>query len=398
MTKWSLLGFLTAAAVGIAAVTVESEGKAPSTAATQSVDSGHKDYERTTLNKTFQIEWAAFTGVVEWLDGPAREGMGRQMGGSSLQGCLRGMQSDKAGNLYMCDMTSGMIRALRKRDGMLLTLSGNGHITAGRPPEKEGPAYRLCLDQLVYIAAVGEPLEGKGSLYLATEGQVLRLFRDEARGGRWWYERAAGGGKTNITAPGEYAATDVRLSEPRVLATEDGRIGVMRPHDKGQLLFWLKDGKLIPAYDENLIAASAPGGKFFCYGIDGKGNFVGSNHGWGDGATHVVVVAPDGKTVKAHRMPFPVSWGVYPDCKRENWFVKGGDHYTITRVTPDGTTATLKADGSWHEHKPGGGGRAYNIRDGVQWMWCQPLQDGRMVGWNSHGCLPLFLGAWLERE
>jgi len=39
-----------------------------------------------------------------------------------------GMQSDDA-NIYMCDMTSGMIRVLRKRDGMLLTISGNGHIT-----------------------------------------------------------------------------------------------------------------------------------------------------------------------------------------------------------------------------------------------------------------------------
>jgi hypothetical protein len=31
-------------------------------------------------------------------------------------------------------------------------------------------------------------------------------------------------------------------------------------------------------------------------------------------------------------------------------------------------------------------------------MWSLPLQDGRHVGWNSHGCLPLFVGTWLEKE
>ena len=38
--------------------------------------SGHKDFLYTTLGNTLFVEWAAFSGVVEHLDGPAREGMG----------------------------------------------------------------------------------------------------------------------------------------------------------------------------------------------------------------------------------------------------------------------------------------------------------------------------------
>lgn len=352
--------------------------------------SGHKDFEYTTLGNTFRIEWAAFTGVVEWLDGPAREGMGRQMGGSGIQGCLMGMESDGTGNVYMCDMTSGMIRVLRKRDGMLLTISGNGHITCDRTPGAEGPAYRLSLDQSVFLAAVGEPLEGKGGLFVATQNRVLRLFRNPKRDGRWWYETVAGGGKTTITEAKEYPALGANLREVRVVTTADGKVGVIRMVGGGSakrnILFWLRDGTLVPAYDE-----AALGLQFDCYGIDGAGNFVGI------GAGGVVAVAPGGKTVK-HKVPVPfaLAWGVYPDRKREQWFVKGMDHYTITRVTPDGKVATLLMDGSWHEHKSGMGSRGYNVSGGLGWMWCLPLQDGRIIGWNSHGCLPNFVGTWLE--
>ncbi len=384
-----IAGIVLAAAVAAGAAVVSSGGGGnplPAAAA----PSGHKDFEYTTLGKTFRIEWACFTGVVEHLDGPGREGMGRQMGGSSTQGCLRGMQSDAGGNLYMCDMTSGMIRVLRKRDRTLLTISGNGHVTAGRVPEKEGPAYSLNLDQNVYIAAQGEPLEGKGSLYLATQGRVLRLWRNEKKGGLWWYELIAGGGPTAIRGPGTYPALGVSLRGARVVVSPDGRVGVIRATGGGKesrnLLFWLKDGKLVPAYDEKAI-----GTKFSCYGIDGAGNFAGA------GADGVMTVAPDGSAVKHKiKVPFGLSWGVYPDRRREQWFVKGMDHYTLTRVTPDGKTATLMLDGSWHEHKAGMGGRGYNLRGALPWMWCLPLQDGRMVGWNSHGCQPLFVGTWLE--
>jgi hypothetical protein len=152
------------------------------------------------------------------------------------------------------------------------------------------------------------------------------------------------------------------------------------------VLFWLKDGTLVTAYDEKAI-----GTKFSCYGFDGAGNFAGAGGGG------VMSVAPDGRTVKRSvKVPFGLAWGVYPDRTRERWFVKGMDHYSITQVTPDGRTATLMLDGSWHEHGPGTGSRGYNVTGSLGWMWCLPLQDGRMVGWNSHGCLPLFVGTWLE--
>lgn len=355
-------------------------------------------FSQTTLGDTLAVEWAAFTGVVEWLDGPSREGMGRQMGGSSVQGCLRGMGSDDAGNIFMCDMTSSMIRALRKRDGRLLTISGNGHMTAGRVPQDSGPTYRLGLDQLVYIDATGDALEGDGQLYIATQGRVLRLFRNQEKGGLWWYQRIAGGGKQTIDQPGTYDALSVSLREPRVIVSAEGKVALMRRIGGGvaarTMLFWLADGKLTTAYDEAAIQKQLNGRYFSCYGIDGAGSFAGYA---GDS---VVVVAADGKSV-IHDMMVPVRlpWGVYPDRQRSWWFVKGMDHYSITRVNSQGNLATLLRDGSWAPHDAGGGNRAYNIRsEMLGWMWGLPLRDGRYIGWNSHGCLPLFVGTWLEQD
>ena len=111
------------------------------------------------------------------------------------------MQSDADGNLYMADVETGSIRALRKRDNMLLTLSGNGHVSAGRAPLREGPSYELNLDEGVSIAATGRPLDGEGSLYLATAGRIRPdCYRNKERGGLWWYRTVAGGGKAPLGA------------------------------------------------------------------------------------------------------------------------------------------------------------------------------------------------------
>jgi hypothetical protein len=74
------------------------------------------------------------------------------------------------------------------------------------------------------------------------------------------------------------------------------------------------------------------------------------------------------------------------------------DHYTITRASPTDRVETLMADGSWAEIPPGKDGRWYDSRGGLGWMWGLPLRDGRYVGWNSHGCLPLFVGRWIETD
>jgi hypothetical protein len=159
------------------------------------------------------------------------------------------------------------------------------------------------------------------------------------------------------------------------------------------LLFWLADGKLTPAYDEEAIAAGLDGGYFSCYGVDGDGNFAGSSGG------HVVTVAPDGKTVKHEiKVPISIQWGIYPDRKTEAWFVKGMDHYSITRVTPDGKCSTLMTDGTWKVHGKDTSSRGYNAGGFLCWMWGLPLQDGRYVGWNSHGALPVFVGQWLQEN
>jgi hypothetical protein len=197
-------------------------------------------FERTALGGTAEVEWAAFSGVVGHLDGPAREGMIRRIGGAGLYGCNNGVNSDVAGNLYICDMESGMIRALLRRDRMLMTLSGNGLITAGGTPGQQGPSYRLRINQDLHFAPVGDPLDGKGSLYFISDGIVLRLFRNE-----------------------------------------------------------LKDGKLTVAYDD-AVACKAAGGVFDCWGIDGKGNFVGANGRVG-GLNKIVVLAPTGR-MRGHSM------------------------------------------------------------------------------------------------
>ena len=108
---------------------------------------------------------------------------------------------------------------------------------------------------------------------------------------------------------------------------------------------------MIPAYDEATVRQQL-GAVFSAYGIDGAGSFIGLAAG------AIVAVAPDGRSIR-HRVgvPFAVRWGVFPDRKRERWFVKGMDHYTITRVRPDGTVETLMEDGTWAKNKSGKEGR-----------------------------------------
>lgn len=365
--------------------------------------SAPKDFESTTLGDTAFIEWAAFSGVKEHLDGPAREGMIRRIGGAGLQGCNNGVNSDSAGNLYICDMESGAIRALRWRDRMLLTLSGNGLITAGGAPGKEGPAHRLRINQDITFAPVGEDvLEGKGSLYFITNGFVLRLFLNDAKGGVWWYERVAGGGKR---APGDgvdalEAGIPGGMSGSRIIPTAKGDVGIILPTGGGaighKVLYWLKNGKLSAAYDDT-TASKAAGGVFDCYGVDGRGNIVGTN-GKAGRYTKIVVLDPGGKNARSFDAPGGCSWGVFPDSKREWWFFKGGDDYTINRIKPDRTWGVLRIDGSWKTEGAEHRSAVQPPKDVVGWAFGTPLLDGRYAGWNPHGAPPLFVATWLEKE
>ena len=361
-------------------------------------ETGHKDFEHTTLGGgKFFIEWAAFSGVIEHLDGPGRGGMAHKLAGSSTQGCNHGVDSDQVGNLYFSDMLSGALRALRWRDRRLMTLAGNGHIAPGVPGEK-GPARTLRLDQDVRLAAVGDPLEGDGKLYLSSGERVIRLFRNAKEDGAWWYEKVAGGGAKKMmeVGPEGVPAAEATFYDGRVLGTRDGKVGVLSiVGPKGQhALFWMRDGKLMPAYDFAALDKKL-GGRFSCQGVDGAGSIIGLAKG------EIVALTPDGKTVK-HRVkePWPLPWGVYPDSKRERWFIKTMDDYVITRVRPDGSVATLSDDGSWRKPK---GAIKKSKRDqlggwALNWSFGRPLLDGRYAGWSCIGCPPLFVGTFGKKE
>ncbi len=381
-----LAGIVLAAGVaaGVAVISGRSGAPLPAEAPPKT---GHKDFSHTTLGggKVF-IEWAGLSGVVEHLDGPAREAMARGIGGNGTQGCNQAVASDLEGNIYFLDFISGSIRALRWRDRRMITLSGNGHITAGMPGMK-GLARDLCLGQWVYVAAVGKPLDGDGSVYVSSHRVVARLFRKD---GVWQYERVAGGGKTRMERVGDggVAALEGYL-RPRVIATKAGQVGVLTPigPKSREGLFWLRGGRLEPACNFKTVDATV-GSVFNWYGVDGAGSFV----GFGKGG--IVAVAPDGKAVR-HRAkpPWKLPWGVHPDPQRERWFVKGMDDYVITRVLPDGSAGTLSPEGTW---RPSSEVQHNTSKGGLGWAFGSPLLDGRYAGWNPHGGLPFFVGTFRE--
>ncbi len=359
----AVVGIILAVAVagGVAVSMKGGGGGAPLPAeAPPTPKKGHKDWEYTTIGKVF-VEHVAFSGSSGHLDGPAREGMSRT---------TPVVEADAAGNLYLVDIKAHAIRAVRKRGGRLFTLSGNGHITFGSPLA-EGPAEHLRIGTLAassrpYLATVGNPLEGEGSLYYAAaDGQVVvRLFRNKAKGGRWWYERVAGLGSKKV-GPGVPAA-ETKVRKPIVLATPDGKIGLSVVTGKDRrTLYWIRNGKLASAYDEGRV------GEFACYGVDGAGNFVGTGGGG------LKFVSPDGKVTKA-ALPWPVSWGIQPDRGRAGCFIKGMDDYVLTRVLPGGDFGTLSRAGTWR--KCSGGSRPYRAAAkewALNWAFGNPMSDGR---------------------
>lgn len=372
----------------------------------QSTNSVRQDWKSTSFGETMFVEWACFNGVVEWLDGPGREGMGRQMGGASTTGGLHGMESDAAGNLFMCDMMTGMLRAWRRSDGRLLTLSGNGHMSAGRPPERQGPAYRLNLGSTVNMAVVGTPLDGQGSVYLSNgyDGILLRLFRNGQQDGIWWYEQVAGGG----LKPHAHGvdALEARLgSNVRPVATPRGEIGFTT---SSGMFYWLKERRLVQGYDKAKVTADLGGLDFKILGIDGKNNFVGfcsdpavttlAGEEGGRRPNTVISISPEGNIVHKLVTPNTIPWGVYPDRRREQWYIHAMDESGIHRFLPNQRSELLLFDGTWWKHVPKSWGGNTRHPNEVAWFAALPLQDGRMVGWNTHGCRPVYIGTWLNEE
>lgn len=345
----------------------------------------HKDFEYTTLQNTVRIDHLAFSGASEHLDGPCREAMHRG---------LWAVTCDTAGNFYFYEIVSNCIRALRKRDGRMFTITGTRYISSGTPG-RGGPAdqlnlYHECFIAMPAMAAAGNPLEGTGSLY-ATDGSggVVRLWKEK---GVWQYERVVGIGKDK-PAPGA-SAISVTSARITLVATPNGDIGLILGSPRTSALYWLRDGKLVPAYDHQTVEKKL-GTTFYCRGIDGMGNFVGSAGGEYNAAEScIVVVSPDGKNVRKVPTPYPPQWTICPDAKRERWFFRATDDYTIQYVDSDGKAFRLLRDGTWKllPSKCERGGE----KDALNWSRGITLPDGRYAGWNGRGGSPVFVATWLE--
>jgi hypothetical protein len=230
--------------------------------------------------------YAFVTWLADELDGPRREAMGRGPGP---------LDAD-----FNCFLGG---RAIRAEDGMVVSVAG------GLPEfgQDEGPAaflprlspirgtgYGLGVGGWV---VVGTPLKGgdKGCLYAYSDTHVMKVWKNAAKGGRWWSKIVAGPGKAEV--PG-------------------GRIYQVWPAKDDKVVFYTASG-FHRLEEANGIC------KFSCL-LDVKG--------LGD-------KLPKEKSGKA---PYPV----------EGWMDTGGNYYlgyyygpgyngaeftTIWRVSPDGS-------------------------------------------------------------
>jgi len=391
LTMKAVLGVVLAGAVAAGVgMSLSKKGEPPPLPAeAPPAKTGHKDFEHTTLGGKALIEHAAFSGSFGQLDGPASEGS---------VGAVAGVDSDTAGNLYIYDMKACAIRAVRRRDGRLFTITGNRDMTFGSPVAKTGPADELRLVQNAFIdmptlAAVGNPLEGDGSLYFGDNwaGVVVRLWRKD---GVWQYEVAGGNGKTKPAAG--VRLVDASLTKAGVVATLDGRLGVLAGGKSSRHFYWVEDGVLQPAYDQAAVIAKSKG--FYCHGIDGKGNFAGLQSAY-TGESHFWVVSADGAKVSKIVTPYVPKWIVMPDRKYERWFFRGMDDYGIQCMYPDGTPARFGPDGVWRfksvGHR-GAGNEGGKAAKSLNWSRGNSLLDGRFAGWANQAGAPVFTATWLD--
>ncbi len=352
------------------------------------VNKGHKDFEYTTMGKKAFVQHAALSGSYGHLDGPATQGMAQ---------VVWGVDSDRAGNIYFFDPSNCALRAVRKRDGRLFTLSGNRYTCYGRPGAKKIPADRLVLlDQqfidMPTLAAVGNPLEGEGSLYFTgpSLNVIVRLWREKDV----WQAQVVGGLGDKAPASGVPLA-ESKLYKTGVYATTNGEWGITSGGKTSRHFYWVRKGKLEPAYDQKAVMAQTK--SFYCHGMDGAGNFVGLAGAY-TGSPWIWVVGSGGKGVTKIPTPYVPRWVVTPDRKLERWFFRGMDDYGIQMVKPDGTPARFGPDGVWRTkdvgHRGVGAGKEGQAPS-LNWSRGNAMLDGRYVGWAT-GSGPIFSATWLE--
>ncbi len=290
------------------------------------------------------------------------------------------------------------VRAVRARDRRLFTLAGGRYHNMGTPTAKEGPADQLrlfcaCFIAMPGLAAVGNPMDGDGSLYVVDDTNVLvRLWRNKEKGGIWWYECIAGLGKT--PAANGASAAETRLSSAQVVSTPGGEVGLITGSSRSAALYWLREGKLVAAYDQAFVEKQA-GATFYCRGVDVEGNFVGSTGAYTQAKPFLIVVSADGKSVKKLPTPYPPQWTVCADQKKPGrYFFRACDDYTIQYVDMAGRACRLLRNGSWKPLNENIGNRGF--REGLNWSRGNTLPDGRYLGYSTSAASHVFAMAFLD--
>lgn len=350
----------------------------------QAQDLSDVPYVQKKVSDSFFVEHAADVFVQEMLDGPAREAMVRN---------VWSVDCDTAGNLYLYDATTCNVRAIRRSDKRMFTLSGNGHVSFGGPLTT-GPAHRLYLGSVAMIAlprlhAIGDPMTGNGSLYVwDSEGEVLvRLYRNPDQGGTWWYEHIAGGG--SVSPADGVVARSISLYNGGAQAMSDGRVIVMR---SGQFFLVQSDGTLKSLVRQSLLDSINPtANNRRSYGINGAGVFcITSGSGYVSDA--MWFISPDGDSLlQGINQVFALEWGVYPDRVRNRWYTRGMDDYSINRYeVPGPNRYTMMSNGLWEMSNAKNPSTMYGGERGM------PMMDGRYATWSGHSGSPVFINHFLD--
>lgn len=329
-------------------------------------------------------EHAIMSAVHEVLDGPAREAMTN--GVSSVD-------SDTAGNIYFCDHRTCNIRVMRRSDRRVFTITGSSAVTNG-VALASGPAHRLHVGEQAMIDlhrlhAFGDPLSGNGALYFwdPVKKMALKIYKNNSMSGMWWYEKIAGGGSS---APTDGAvATQCDFNKGMMEVLEDGTVVMMK---SGQFYKLQQDGTMQALIRQSLLdSINSNAGQRRSWGINKAGVFCVTT-GTGYAGGNMWLISPNGDSLLRYIVPpYDYNWGVYSDIKRDCWYVKGMDDYSINRMNRlDTNVYSMMSTGNWsltNKKNPSG------ALGGERGM---PMRDGRYASWTGHGSSPIFIHYFLD--
>ena len=324
----------------------------------------------------------AFVRMYEYLDGPRLEAMG---------GKSSNLAWDDKGNMYFFSSFGyGAIRCCRT-DGRIVTISGNDYwnpteylpegpaSSLGAPTGGRGYHYSYATGDIA-VQGIPEDGEDKGCIYVSggIKGFV-RVFRNKAKGNRWWFERIAGAGKAKApTKRGQsVVAKDVALGRVHYLQFDlDEKLWLFA---KGAF-FHYKDGELTCILGpDDYLGKGGPGPEKPCKEgyMGGDGSFylgtylTGEGYGATGTAVYRVTISPD-EVIKVvpyaraqkrgvvldgdamteaswHCGPhFAPGWNATRYQPANVLIVSANDEAALRRIV-DGRTSTLCNDGEWRE-------------------------------------------------